>query len=319
MSKAFRIGLLGVGPMAAQHARAIRAVPGLELTASVSRDPAKAQAFAAKHQIARSAGLAEFLDAPGVDGIYVVVPAEAMHSVAAELAKLAIPLFLEKPVGMTPAETRWARDCITVPHMVGMNRRFYEIVQRGKKLLDERGGATGIEIHMPESIRPLDQRYGSHVLENWMFGNSIHLIDMFRFFAGEPTEVSAMRRQRSWHDLSVVASLAFESGALGVFHAHWGAPGGWRVAVTAEDIQIVFQPIERATVLVRGKESIVMTPTGQDSQLKAGLFGEAEAFAGLIATGRLRSPAADLADYARSVDLVDRIFGGQVAIPEVGR
>ena len=319
MSRAYRIGLLGVGPMAAQHVRAIGAVDGLEISTSISRDPAKAKVFAAEHGIGRSSGLPEFLEGPDVDGIYAVVPADAMSAVAVDLCKLGLPLFLEKPVGLSPAETRHACELITVPHMVGMNRRFYEIVQRGKILLQDSGGVTGIEIQMPEFIRELDTRYGNPILETWMYGNSIHLIDLFRYFAGEPTEIHPLQCRRSWHDRSVVASLAFGSGALGVFHAHWGAPGGWRVTVSARDMQIVFQPIEKALVLQRGKENVSLLPEGPDKVLKAGLYGEAEAFRNLIHSGKLSSPAADMPDYLKSVDLVGRLFDGNCGTEESGR
>lgn len=306
--RACQIALFGVGPMAAQHARAIRAVPGLDLAVSVSRDPAKAKVFAAEHAIAASRGLEDFLSAPEADGLYVVAPADVMRDLAIRLSRLGLPLMLEKPVGLSLEETRAARDAIQVPHMVGLNRRFYEIMQRGKALIEQRGGVTGIEIHMPEYIKPLETRYGRHVLESWMFGNSVHLVDLFRYFAGEPAEIDAARRQRSWHDISVVASLTFASNALGVFHAHWGTPGGWRVSVCAEDVQIVFQPVERALVWERGRQPAEWLPEGPDKELKAGLYGQAEAFGQLIRTGQIAAPAADLSDYLRSVELVSRIF-----------
>jgi predicted dehydrogenase len=192
--------------------------------------------------------------------------------------------------------------------MVGLNRRFYEILRKGKTLADQAGGVTGIEIHMPESIKPLETRYSRHVLDHWAYGNSIHLIDLFRFFAGEPTRVQSVHRQSAWWDRRVVATLEFDGGALGVFHAHWNAPGGWRVALTADELQLVFQPIERGVVLRRGQAAEPLEPEGPDCTVKAGLTGQAAAFYELLATGALPEGAADLADYERSVALVAELF-----------
>jgi predicted dehydrogenase len=307
--KVFRIALLGTGPMAALHVQALRKVAGLDVTTSVSRDLRKAQAFAEAHAIPNAVDYVQFIESPSVDAIWVVVPADVTHEVAIELAGNRLPLFLEKPVGMSSAQTRLAREKVNVPHMVGVNRRFYEVLRKGKRLIERAGGLTGIEIHMPENIAPLKERYSPHILERWAFGNSIHLVDLFRYFAGEPAAIHVVRSKRSWWDLSVAATLEFDNGALGVFHAHWGAPGGWRVALTAAEVQIVFQPIERGTVLRRGQEMMPLTPEGPDAVIKAGLTGQAEAFRGLLVTGALPDGAADLTDYERSVALVTDLFG----------
>ena len=301
--------------MAALHVQAIKKVPGLDITTSVSRDGRKAQAFAETHGIPAAVDYARFSEAPGVDAIWVVVPAEVAHTIAIELSARCLPLFLEKPVGMSTVQTLSARENVKVPHMVGVNRRFYEVLRRGNELIEEAGGLTGIEIHMPEDIAQLDQRYSRFVLDRWAFGNSIHLVDLFRFFAGEPTAVRVAQRQRSWSDRSIVAALEFDRGALGVFHAHWGAPGGWRVMIAANDLQIVFQPIERGSVLRRGRPAEPLLPQGPDATIKAGLTGQAEAFRDLLATGSLSKGAVDLADYERSVTLVSQLFGEPDDLP----
>lgn len=305
----FRIAVVGTGPMAALHIRALRAVPGLDIVTSVSRDLRRAEAFAKTHAIPAALGYAEFLQSAGADAIWVVVPAAVVHDVAIELAGKRLPLFLEKPVGMSVVQTRLARENVAVPHMIGVNRRFYEVIRKGRQLIEKAGGLTGIEIHMPENIKPLEKTHSRYVLDRWAFGNSIHLIDLLRFFGGEPTAVRVAQRTRTWWDRSVVATLELEGGALGVFHAHWGAPGAWRVAVTANDLQIVFQPIERGMVLWRGHDAELLTPQGPDSTIKAGLSGQAEAFYDLLATGTLPDGAVDLTDYERSVALVAELFG----------
>lgn len=303
-----RIAMVGAGPMAALHLKALSAVPELALVKAVSRDPAKAQAFGEAHGIPSAQAFDDFLAAPDVDAVWLVSPADVMHTVAIRLADLGLPLFLEKPVGMSLAETEQARDAIAVPHMVGLNRRFYEVIVEGKALVEAAGGLTGIEIQMPEYILPLEARYGRHVLAAWHFGNSVHLIDLFRHFGGEVEALHPLTAKRSWWDQSVAASMRFQGGALGVFHANWGAPGGWRVTLAARDLQVIFQPIEQGRVLRRGEPESALTPTGADATFKAGLTGQGRAFAHLLSTGSLPPGAADLSDYARSVKLVADLF-----------
>ena len=302
--------MVGSGPMAALHAKAIGAVPELSLAKAVSRDHAKAQSFAETHSIPEAQSFDAFLDKPDVDAIWLVSPADVMHTVAIRLSELGLPLFLEKPVGMSLAETEQAREAIRSPHMVGLNRRFYEVIREGKALVEAAGGLTGIEIQMPEYILPLETRYGRHVLDAWHFGNSVHLIDLFRYFGGEVESLTALKSKRSWWDQSVAAAMRFDAGALGVFHANWGAPGGWRVTLAARDLQVIFQPIEQGRVLRRGEPEVALGPSGPDTRFKAGLAGQAAAFAELLDRGVLPDGAADLTDYARSVELVARLFEG---------
>jgi predicted dehydrogenase len=216
-------------------------------------------------------------------------------------------MFLETPVGLDPAETERVRDAVRVPHMVGLNRRFYEVIGRGRDLVRERGGVRAIEVHVPEDPGRAPAKHSAATLRQWPFANSIHLIDLFRLFAGEPAAVTTSNVVRGGGDRSYNGLVRFESDARGVFHSQWYAPGGWRVALYADDLSIVYQPIERAQVLRRGQRAETLAPMGADARYKAGLHGQAAAFARLLRDGRLPEGAADLADYARSVALVQSL------------
>jgi predicted dehydrogenase len=108
-------------------------------------------------------------------------------------------------------------------------------------------------------------------------------------------------------DRSYNALIEFEDGARGIYNAQWYAPGGWRVALYGDGISIICQPIEEAVVLVQGRRAEPLRVDGFDAKFKPGLYGQAEAFAALVADGRLPDGAADLDDYVRSVALVDRL------------
>lgn len=304
MDRSIAIGMIGVGPMAAHHAAAIAAAPGVRLAACASRDLARAEAFAAQHGGAPRR-IDDLLAKPDVDALWVVAPADRMAEVALRAAETGLPLFLEKPVGLDPAETAEVAARVAVPNMVGLNRRFYEVLRAGRDRIEAAGGLRFIEVHMPEDIAPLAARYQGKALHNWQFGNSVHLLDLFRFFGGEPARVQADTQIRSWSDRSYLATLAFEGGARGLYSAQWYAPGPWRVVLHAEGVSVDFAPIERGVVLsAPGRRREELLPTGPDSTLKAGLTGQAEAFGRLVATGVLPEGAADLADYLKSVLLV---------------
>jgi predicted dehydrogenase len=191
--------------------------------------------------------------------------------------------------------------------MVGLNRRFYEVIQHGLELVRNAGGARAVEVHMPEDVGPDAPPNASSIQRQWQFANSIHLIDLFRVFAGEPASVTSMNLVRGVADRSFASLIGFESGACGVYNAQWYAPGRWRLTVYAQDMCLLYEPIETLTVIRRPRASEVVMPHGPDARVKPGLAGQALAFRTLVASGSLPEHAADLADYEKSVALVDAL------------
>ena len=293
--------------MASLHAQAIAEVDGLVVDYCVSRDRTRALDFAARHGLGGGRALDDLGADAQVDALWVVAPADVMATAATQLARFGLPMFLEKPVGLSLAETRAARQAIAVPTMVGLNRRFYEVIARGQALVQAAGGVRAIEVHMPEDLTGGASVNAPAIKAGWPFANSVHLIDLFRAFAGEPASVASANAAASVEDRSYASLLRFEDGATGLYNAQWYAPGGWRVAVYAEGLALIYQPIEQLTVIRRPRVTEVIAPTGPDARLKPGLFGQAEAFRDLIRTGRRHPMVADLADYERSVALVDTL------------
>ena len=299
--------------MAAHHADALLQLPGVRLVACTSRSLERAQAFAEEHGIERGRTYSDLLEDPAADALWVVTPAEVTAIVAVELASLGLPLFLEKPVGLSLEETEQTATRIRVPAMVGLNRRYYEVIREGARLLDEEGGIRSIEVHMPEDLARAAQHHPERVLRQWQFANSVHLIDLFRFFAGEVAEVITLNEADDLHRRSYSALLRFHGGASGVFHARWYAPGGWRVTVYGEDLCIVYQPIEEGLIFRRGAGVEALTPSGPDLWAKAGFVGQAAAFVALVTGGEAPPKTPTLADYTKTVGLVDLLTRSQAS------
>jgi predicted dehydrogenase len=291
--------------MAKLHAAAFALLPDVEISKCASRSLEKARTFAAENNIAEGVTQDQLFANPGVDALIIVVPALHMGEVSLRAAETGLPLFMEKPVGLDYEETAAAAAAVKQPHMVGLNRRFYEVLQAGKRIMDEAGGTRFVEIHMPEDIRAVEHLYKGKALSNWQYGNSVHLIDLFRFFGGEAVSARSNTSVRDSWDRSYCGVVDFASGARGVFNAQWYAPGPWRVSVYARDVAIYFAPIERGMVMrAPGRQTSELLPEGADKTLKAGFHGQAEAFAALLRTGNLSAGAASLSDYLKSVELI---------------
>lgn len=106
MSQArFRAGMIGVGNICEFHVAAVRALPDVELVGVVDVDPARAAAFAAKHQVTVYPSLAALV-AAGANVIHVLTPPSSHGKVARAALEAGCHVIIEKPMTEDPAEGR---------------------------------------------------------------------------------------------------------------------------------------------------------------------------------------------------------------------
>jgi predicted dehydrogenase len=196
--------------MAANHAEAFAALPGVEIVAGVDTRPAQLAAFCDRHGVAgRFASLDEALDWGRFDAVANVTPDAAHHPTTLPLLAAGKHVLCEKPLATThadAAEMAAAAAAAGVVNMVNLSYRNVPAVQRAAALV--RDGAIGAVRHFEASYlqswltqpawgdwRTQDQwlwrlstRHGS----KGVLGDvGIHILDYATFIAGDtPTEVS---------------------------------------------------------------------------------------------------------------------------------
>jgi len=231
MSPLLRIGIIGPGSIAdTQLAPALARTPGAVLQTVLSRDGARAAAFAERHG-ARSpqpahTDLDAFLADPDLDAVLIASPdrLHAAHAIAA--ARAGKHVLVEKPMATSTeeaeamvTEARAARVVLAVAYHL----RWHA----GHRALAER-------IHAGDIAAPLHLRatwtWQARDDSNWrasadagrwwaLAGVGTHCIDLARWFlraCGEVVEVrgvTAQPRYRGPHDETAVVALRFASGA----------------------------------------------------------------------------------------------------------
>ncbi len=135
--KRLAIGFLGAGYIADWHAAALRTVQGARLTAVCDRDEDKANAFAARHGIARvHTSLDAMLSESQLDAIHLLLPAELHAQATTQIIDAGVDVLLEKPMAVTVEECEslieHARSA-RVKLGVGHNFLFAPIYERLKQ------------------------------------------------------------------------------------------------------------------------------------------------------------------------------------------
>lgn len=97
------LAIAGCGGIAAFHARAIREIPGAELTGACARSPGKAEAFCAEHGGKPYQDLERMLDELRPDVLCVTTPSGAHLEAVEAAAKRGIHVICEKPLEVSDA------------------------------------------------------------------------------------------------------------------------------------------------------------------------------------------------------------------------
>lgn len=217
-----RIAIIGAGSHAKdQHYPALRYTDEIDLCAACDLDEAKLDHVRTEYSIpAVYTDYRRMIEQEAPDGVVVVMRPMDMTDVVLGCLDMGVHLMIEKPPGCTLAdaeriaERAAARGCRV---MVSLNRRFMPLVRKLREDARERGvvycsatynkdGFTGSKWQWPSSL-PL--------------ADSIHLIDLMRFVAGDVAEVFAHAAARDAEFTNAhSAALVFECGASGTVNTH---------------------------------------------------------------------------------------------------
>lgn len=109
-SSPFRIGLIGAGYIASWHADALRATPGVQITAICDRNRGAAAGLAAAHGAQVFTSVADLIAAQACDAVHILTPPDLHHDLALQCLEGGLDVLVEKPVALSAAQTREIAD-----------------------------------------------------------------------------------------------------------------------------------------------------------------------------------------------------------------
>ena len=303
-----RLGVIGAGNITQEHLKVIAAMKGVKASGITSRTPSKAEALANSFQIDQVYDNVAALVRSAPDGIMVLVSANQIYDVTLALIPEGIPLFIEKPPGLYPEQTKALvelADKHGTQTMVGFNRRYYSVFQKGLAVIRDHGALLGIAVEGHERFWKIDGRdIPDEILKNWIYANSTHTIDLVHFFGGKITTINAhSKRLNGKNSDQFVAALELESGALGTYTSYWHSPGGWSVILYGEGVTVKFKPLEKGVWTDTDLKEHEIVPDNVDVEFKPGFFRQMEAFIKMVKTDILENPGIDLKEALKTMEL----------------
>ncbi|GAA4477296.1 Gfo/Idh/MocA family oxidoreductase [Rhodococcus olei] len=234
-----RVGIVGCGRIAGNHARALQRVPGVDVVGCCDPDLARSRNFAATHGIPQAFGSVDELLALGVDACTVCTPHPVHEEVVLAAAAAGIHVLCEKPIAVDVAAADRmieAADRAGITFGVLFQRRFWPAARRIKTAIDDGTlgaptlGEVSVILHRPSEYYSADAWRGRWDTDGGgvLMTQAVHQIDMLQWFVGDATSVSGFIRTHTHGDHietedSASAVVTFASGATATITATTGA------------------------------------------------------------------------------------------------
>ena len=307
------LGIIGAGHIANEHLKVLNEISSINIKGLTSRTYSRAKQLATNYNIEKTyVDIDSLINECELDGIMILVSADQIFDVTNKLIPLKIPLFIEKPAGLNPSETKklaTKANNYKTKNMVGYNRRFYSIFQKGIDIIKSSGKLLGVQIEGHERFWKIPiNNFSSEIKENWIFANSTHTIDLLRFFGGEiKTSFSLNKSINEVNGDQFTSSIEFKSGALGTYISNWLSPGGWSVKLYGEGVSVIFSPLEKGTWTNSDFQTFDILPDEIDINYKPGFFAQANSFINLIVNNALNYPAQNLEGAYKTMLLAEKM------------
>ena len=309
-----RVAAVGCGPRGRGHMQALQRFDDVVLAAVCDVSEEAVNAAAEDYSVAgRYTRLRDMLDAEALDAVFVAAPAHLNGEVARPCLEMGIHTFVEKPPGLSVAETAGLRDTAArtgAKAMVGWNRRFNPVIVQARELVEARGPVTQLVGEFHKSMRRIaeSERFPGHLLDNILLETPIHSIDLIRAIAGaEVAEVhSAVRRAASPYKDVYAALVVFENGCVAQLTYNFTTDARLeRYEIHGREISAYLQGVTGGVVVSDGEE------TELDAPVTGGTVEQARYFLDCVKNDRPVSlPAADLDEAVKTMQLAEAILAG---------
>jgi len=251
------IGIIGLGDIAKKaYLPILTSVEGIDL-AICSRSPENVTRVQNQYRISRATTSLNELFQMGIQAAFVLTPSDIHAAITTQLLEHKVDVFLEKPATLHSSDTlalAQLADARGRVLMVGFNRRYAPLHITARQMWQD----------LPIGMA-LFQKYRTSVyhprLENQYQDDTIHSIDMARFFCGEGEVVNTIQYVSPDYILGAASTIALEKGGYAMVITGLQA-GSWQETYTLHGSghSMIVDAFSRLR-LVGKKEEIVQEET----------------------------------------------------------
>jgi UDP-N-acetyl-2-amino-2-deoxyglucuronate dehydrogenase len=321
-SEPLGFAIIGCGVIAPQHARALASLPGrARLLVSVDPVHDRAAAFAAEYGGRATTDLDEVLADPSVGAVSICTPTGLHAALAVRALGAGKHVVVEKPIDVDGAAAdRLVAAAAASDRTVTVisQHRFDESSHRvheaavGGEFGRLTSGVASVSWWRSQDYYDSGDWRGTWALDGGgaLMNQSVHTLDLLVWLLGDPVSVTAVRgllaHERIEVEDTLVATVTFASGALGVVHATTAAyPGlsarlqilGSRGSAVIDDDQLVYLHIGSA-----GTDAPTRGADLTANQIEPVVPGPSKGYAGADPTALSDAHTLQYADFLDAID-----------------
>ncbi|MCY3712947.1 MAG: Gfo/Idh/MocA family oxidoreductase [Gemmatimonadetes bacterium] len=303
--------LIGCGSRGRGHLETMKAFDDLQFVAVCDPVEDLRNRVAEENAVPRRyEDIGDMLAKEELDLAVIATPAHLNGQCALPVIQAGVHTLLEKPPGLSGAETEGLRDAANASGakvLVGWNRRFHSLICKARSLIEERGPIIQIVAEFHKSMTGLHRRgFPDHLLDNFIYETPIHAIDLTRSLAGSSpiAELHAVARRTNSPFVDVYAALIrFENGCVAQLTANFTTDARLeRYEIHGRDCSAYLEGVRNAVVQRDG------TTEEFDVVESGGTAEQARFLVDCIKEDRpVDLPAAGLAEAVETMKLADRI------------
>ena len=330
MNRKTGIGLAGVGMIAGVQAEAIKLLPEASLVAVCTRDTSRGREFAERYGATPYTDYRRFLAHPGLDLVSICTPSGTHADLGIEAAAAGRHVLVEKPIEVSLARADAlieACDRYKVRLGVIFQSRFLPAVRAIRQAVEE--GQLG-RLMLVDAFVKWYREPGYYAADSWhgtlaldgggaLINQAIHTVDLLRWIAGPVDRVAAFKGALRYPHLegedTLVSSLRFASGALGLIEAATSAKPGFRrrLELSGERGTIILEGDSISTWAVDGVEHPLLATEqltdGSANPAAISCEGHRRQIDEMVAAVRAdRPPLIDGREARKSLELVEAIY-----------
>ena len=239
-----KTAVIGAGFMGKTHTEGIRRLGNVEVVAAAAISRKEAKSFGAAMSIDRTTDdYRKLIKDPEIEAVHVCTPNHLHAPVSMAAIEAGKHVLCEKPLARTVEECRAMQDAADASGRLlatGFNYRFYPSVLKAREALD--AGVIGELDH----IRSYTGYSATAHHQAWLHDahemgggalrdNGIHLIDLTRYFLGDPVEVHGERSGAVWGfpgcEDNGFLMLRNANGNVATLQASWTEWRGYRFSI----------------------------------------------------------------------------------------
>ena len=283
-TKLKKLIIVGAGKIASEYLKVLNKNNKIKVIGILSRTEKSSKKLANRFQIPNfGTSIDLMMQRLNPDLVIVCVSASETFKICKKIFKYKCTSLIEKPIALSVKETIVLNKLSSKykhKFYVALNRRFFSSTEILKKKLSKiKDKRVVTVIDQENTIKAKHSGHKIKVIKNWMFANSIHLIDYFNIFCrGNVISIKKKKFSLEKNQSLIISIISYDSGDIGVYHAYWNRTAPWKVTISSSNIFYILSPIEKLIERnYKGEQNLIKTSIF-DKKFKPGFYSMTNEF-----------------------------------------